>query len=56
MSENETEPTCYFCKEVVDVEEAYCHGCKHNVCEGCERNHGLMGPHHVQEHAVEGDF
>lgn len=45
----ETMP-CHFCKQEVDSEEGYCFGCKHCVCETCERHHGLMGPHQVEQH------
>jgi hypothetical protein len=47
--------SCHFCKREVESAESYCFGCKHCVCEDCEKNHELMGSHRVEEHAREPD-
>jgi hypothetical protein len=47
------ENSCYHCGIEVDHEEAMCHGCGEHVCEECEQNHTLMGPHNVMEHLDE---
>ena len=42
---------CYFCEKHV-TEEDYCFGCKHFVCEECDKLTPI-GNHHVKEHQEE---
>lgn len=46
--------SCHFCKirfkNPRDADDAFCYGCKHHICEGCERNFCLMGSHDISEH------
>lgn len=55
MNNNEPDGPCHFCKQNVTHYESFCFGCGHYVCESCEKNHGLMGPHSVEEHGHESD-
>lgn len=41
-------PVCYFCKEVTD-EDHYCYGCKHYVCDKCDKS-SPFGDHNVEDH------
>lgn len=43
---------CHFCKKNATT-EYFCFGCKHFVCERCEKHHNLMGEHDVKEHLKE---
>jgi len=45
---------CEFCENLVD-EDDECFGCNSFVCEDCNVNWGLMGPHDVIEHTYEPD-
>lgn len=46
---------CFHCAEEVDDEDTFCHGCGVNICDDCERNHTLMGPHDPIDHLYESD-
>jgi len=57
--ENDTPPKipiCYFCEKNVE-EGNYCYGCKHYVCEDCDKA-GIdipLGGHDVEDHQPEGE-
>lgn len=55
MEDQQQDGACHFCKNVVPHYEAFCFGCGSYVCESCEKNHALMGPHSVEEHLHELD-
>jgi len=47
-------PICYFCEKEVS-EGDYCYGCKHYICEDCDKA-GMdigFGGHDVDEHQPE---
>jgi len=61
MSDYIEEPTnpglddgkCALCLKPGLTEEDRCYGCGYTICEDCNVNAGLMGPHLVAEHQDE---
>lgn len=49
---------CFFCEKRftdkgLDPDDYYCYGCHEYVCDACELNAALCGPHDVMDHAEE---
>lgn len=52
-----TEPAkalCFGCGKAVG-DEQHCFGCGEHICDDCEKNHSLMGPHRPERHLEESD-